>query len=225
LVDVFSLHAPVPYGDGRTLYEIIRTTNASKTLEVGFAYGLSTLFICQALADNGGGSHTAIDPVESTVWGGLGLRNIEKAGFRHMVRFFEACSHEVLPRLLAEREQFDFIFIDGYHVFDAVLLDFYYADRLVKPGAYIMFHDIWMPSVRKAIAFILRNRAYRLENKFIRERERFISWIVRGIKELWSNPFDLYSSFFLQQCFNPASLVVLQKIADDKRLWDHYQGF
>jgi hypothetical protein len=88
-----------------------------------------------------------------------------------------------------------------------------------------MFHDIWMPSVRKAIAFILRNRNYRLENKFVREREKLISWIVRGIKELWRNPFDVYSSFFLKQRYNPASFVVLQKVDDDKRLWDHYQGF
>ena len=225
LIDVFDRWAPVPYKDGQTLYQIVQETKASKTLETGFAYGLSTMFMCQALVDNGGGSHTAIDPAETTEWKSIGLINVRKAGFQDMVRFYEACSHEILPKLLAEGEEFDFVFIDGFHVFDAVLLDFYYADKLIRPGAHIMLHDIWMPSVRKAVAFVLRNRRYRMETRLMGTCEAFTTWIIRGIKDWLKNPFDVYSSYFLRQRYHQSSFVVLQKISDDDRLWDHYSSF
>jgi predicted O-methyltransferase YrrM len=224
-IDPFALAAPVPYSDGMILYQIIRDTKATKTLEIGFAYGLSTLFMCQGLVDNGGGHHVAIDPVESTVWKSVGLVNIRKAGFDNMVTFHEACSHDVLPKLLGEGEKFDLVFIDGFHVFDAVLLDFYYSDRLIECGSYIMIHDVWMPAIRKALGFILRNRHYRLESQFMPGPQRFALWFRRFLKDLWHNPYDLYSSGFMRQDYFRCPFVVLQKISDDDRLWNHYQCF
>ena len=205
--------------------KIVKQVRAAKTLEIGFAYGLSTLFICQALADNGGGNHTAIDPAQRTFWKSVGLANVKKAGFTDMVRFYEACSHEILPRLLAAGEQFDFVFIDGYHVFDAVLVDFYYSDRLIQPGSYIMFHDVWMPSVRKVVAFVLRNRSYKLARLFVTSREGLVPWLRRSLKELARHPFDLYSSWFLRQRYHVTRYVVVQKVRDDQRYWEHYRSF
>src|SRR5688572_19806288 len=71
----------VSYDDGLALYNLIRKTKAANTLELGLAYGLSTLFICQAHHDNGLGYHTAIDPLERTHWKSIGLLNVQKAGF------------------------------------------------------------------------------------------------------------------------------------------------
>jgi hypothetical protein len=48
--------------------------------------------------------------------------------------------------------------IDGYHTFDAVLIDFSLASLVSDPGAYIILDDVWMPSNRKAVSFTRSNR-------------------------------------------------------------------
>jgi hypothetical protein len=49
--------------EGATLQRLIRAVKPRVTLEIGFAYGVSTLFICEALAEVGGERHIVIDPL------------------------------------------------------------------------------------------------------------------------------------------------------------------
>ena len=58
--------------------------------------------------------------------------------------------------------RFDSILIDGSHLFDYVLVDFFYADKLLKNGGYVMFDDTWMPSIKKVLTFVMLNRRYTL---------------------------------------------------------------
>jgi hypothetical protein len=88
--------------------------------------------------------------------------NAQRAGLADRVRLIEAPSYEALPSLLKERAKLDFAFIDGMHTFDYALLDFFYVDKLLSPGGYVAFDDLWMPAIRKVIAFVLRNRSYEL---------------------------------------------------------------
>lgn len=46
------------------LYEYVRQYDCQNTLEIGMAFGLSTLAICQAIEHRGAGSHIAIDPYQ-----------------------------------------------------------------------------------------------------------------------------------------------------------------
>lgn len=69
-------------------------------------------------------------------------------------------SELILPRLAGDGLRRDFVFIDGSHLFDSVVVDFFYADRLLPVGGVIALHDTWMPSVRRAITFVSTNRAY-----------------------------------------------------------------
>ena len=57
--------ASIPYETGALLYSMVSREQLGRTLEVGMAYGLSTLFICQAHGDRGSGAHTAIDPYQT----------------------------------------------------------------------------------------------------------------------------------------------------------------
>ena len=68
----------------------------------------------------------------------------------------------MLCRCLSKAGKFDFIFIDGNHRFDDVLVDFYLSDQLISPGGLIVFDDMWMRSVRTTINFILTNRQYKI---------------------------------------------------------------
>ena len=55
---------------------------------------------------------------------------------------------------------FGLVFIDGMHLYDFTLVDFFYADLLVPPGGFVVFDDAQMPSVQRVIAYVLSNRAY-----------------------------------------------------------------
>jgi predicted O-methyltransferase YrrM len=235
---IFVLKSGIPYDEGMAIHELIRRTRSERTLEVGMAYGLSGLFACQAHVENNiGGVHTAIDPEQCNVFDSIGIINIERAGLEQHFRFFEACSYEALPQLLKQGERFDFIFIDGMHVFDFTLVDFFYADLLLKPGGYLMFDDLWMPSVRKVFLYVLRNRRYKLDMQWIWESKsilrRFLHFIrkdtARRIKikltlqHQLRNPFD-WSAIWLawKGCLK---YQVLQKMGEDDRSWSYHKEF
>jgi predicted O-methyltransferase YrrM len=145
--------------DGMWIYNLIRQSKAEHTLEVGLAEGYSTLFMLAALSENGGkGTHTALDPFETSDWNGIGLRKIEDTGMQSRFVFVPEKSLYALPRLAAERKSYQVIFIDGDHRFDAQMLDFVMADNLLDKGGYLLFHDTWMESTQKLMAFLVNNR-------------------------------------------------------------------
>ncbi len=82
----FACPSALPPAVGKVLYDLVTSHAFTKTLELGFAYGISTLYICQAFHDLGrtGLSHIALDPNQSTQWEGLGTYNIERAGLSHL---------------------------------------------------------------------------------------------------------------------------------------------
>jgi predicted O-methyltransferase YrrM len=217
----------IPYDEGLALYNFIRSTKAENTLELGLAYGLSTLFLCQAHHDNGMGHHTAVDPFECTQWKSIGLLNIRKAGLDSLLRFCAAPSDEILPQFLRDGERFDFIFIDGNHRFDYALLDFFYADKLLNSGGYIMFDDMWMPAIRKVCGFILRNRNYRLTTGFFGNPVPLWERCLRFAKSVVQSPLDIHSISFSGYVLAKGvfKYCLMQKVADDKRKWDHYKSF
>jgi hypothetical protein len=64
--------------EGRHLYNLVKENKFTHTLEVGLAMGASAAWICQALADNGNGSHIAIDPNQSTQYENLGRLLVDR---------------------------------------------------------------------------------------------------------------------------------------------------
>jgi predicted O-methyltransferase YrrM len=209
-----------PRETGAILYDIIKKFNCQNTLEVGMAYGLSTLAICQALEDRGIGSHIAIDPMQHRDWNAIGLLNIKRAGLENRVRFFEASSDEVLPQLVVAGEKIDFAFIDGMHLFDYTLVDFYYIDKLLTVGGYVVFDDIGMPAVRKVLHYVLTNRNYELielENTLaLRE------YLGRVKARFLQNPLDTDPGKIRWQ---PHNICLLKKIDEDKRNWNFHRWF
>ncbi len=215
--------------EGQVLYDLVRKTGAKKTLEIGFCYGLSSLFICQAHKDKGSGQHTVLDPWEKTKWESIGLLNIERAGLQEYLRFYEAPSHEALPQLLAQNEKFDFIFIDGVHLFDYTLVEFFYADKLLNPGGYLALDDLWMPSIRKTLSFILSNRHYRPAPDFHGAPYPLSRQCLRLARALLFGPLEARGlcHLFGQARYN---YRILEKTADDDwqeldKKWTHYKPF
>jgi predicted O-methyltransferase YrrM len=157
------LHSHVSTSDGAFLQRLIGDIDAASTLEVGMAYGLSTLFICGALLPKGARAHhIAIDPFQTQDWQGIGLANVRRANCAHLVEFHEERSEFVLPRLAAEGRQLDFAFIDGWHNFEQALVEFYYLDRMLRVGGIVAFDDSDWPSINKVLRYLVRLPGYRV---------------------------------------------------------------
>ena len=142
---------------GSELHRLVRDAGAKRSLEVGLAYGFSTIWIMDALAE--GGSHTAIDPFQASYWSGVGATQARRLANRDF-QLIEDYSIHALSDLIRAGERFDFIFIDGNHRFDDVLVDFYLADQLLAIGGIMALDDSWMPSIRTVANFVAANRAY-----------------------------------------------------------------
>ena len=121
---------------GAYLFQLVRAQRPALSLETGFAYGVSALFIAEALRQNGSGRHIVIDPFERTRFDGLGLRHVEEAGLAQHVTFYEEPSELCLPRLIVEGLRIDFAFVDGRHLFDHVVAECLFLARLL-PAAFV----------------------------------------------------------------------------------------
>ena len=229
--------------EGGVLQRLVRDSHAQVTLEVGLANGVSALFICEALAANGGGRHIAIDPHQAG-WHGAGLRSLERAGYRHMLEFHEAPSHRTLPALDAAGTRVDFALIDGWHTFDYALVDFFYIDRLLRVGGVVAFDDaLSYPALRRLVRYVARNRHYRAVEA---ESPRPLSWRRRvlgaaasPLRRGWLR--GTAARVLRAEVLDPdtaiglpnAELVAFEKLADDvpgdgsggTRRWDQHVDF
>ena len=142
---------------GMWLYSLCREAKPKAILEIGLAYGFSTVYFLAAIRENGFGNHTAVDPFQSD-WHGIGMLQSQNLNMSHCFRLIEEKSVSALVHFADRGEMFEVIFIDGSHVFDAILLDFALSAELCPMGGYIILDDMWMPSTRTAAAFIRSNR-------------------------------------------------------------------
>ncbi len=145
--------------EGYHLYSLIKDNNFKNVCEVGMAYGMSSVYICQAFKDSGlsGQSLISIDPNQSTQWENLGKLNLERAGLSGYSTVMEEKSFVAFSQLLERKYIFDLVFIDGMHLMDYTLSDLMYANKVTKVGSVIVLDDIRHKGVEKAFKFILQN--------------------------------------------------------------------
>jgi predicted O-methyltransferase YrrM len=149
---------------GRMLGDLCRAQGVKATLEIGMAWGLSTLYILEALADAhpDASCHVVMDPYERERFHDGGLSAVRAAGAEQMLEFYPEPSEIVLPRMLERGRQFDLVFIDGDHRFDGVFVDAVLANKLLKPGAVMVLDDAWFDPVYLTCKFLESNYGYEL---------------------------------------------------------------
>ena len=144
------------------LYRTVLARKPAVALEVGMAYGISSLAISRALRDAGGsGKLISLDPVQSSDYKRIGRLNVERAGSGEFHELVEAPDFLGLPMLLQRGQKIDFAYIDGWHTFDYALLDFFYVDKLLNPGGVVAFNDCGYRAVHKVLSFVRTHRHYR----------------------------------------------------------------
>jgi len=155
-------HTGISPSQGVWLYDLCVSVTPKATIEIGMAYGYSTLYFLAAIAKCQIGHHTAIDPFERSRWHGIGLAHAQAVappkGSDSAFRLIEDRSDRVATDLARSNCTFEIIFIDGKHRFDDVLVDFSLYAPLCPIGGHIVFDDMWMSSIRTAVSFVRTNR-------------------------------------------------------------------
>jgi predicted O-methyltransferase YrrM len=229
----YALHSGVDKFEGELLYRVISSDQAiQKTLEIGCAFGLSSLHICSALSARSSAKHVIIDPYQRQYWHGVGVHNLRRAGFGFF-ELIEEPSELVLPEL-AKREAgtYDLVFIDGVHTFDHMLLDFFYANYLIRIGGYVVIDDCNMASISRAVSYIVKYPCYRVLSQFGQHlhKKSLARRVGHAARLLLPQPIacnflpkNLYDNYYTRIVY--PSMVVLKKVEDDTRSWDWFAAF
>src|ERR1700730_7046516 len=214
----------IAVAEGSFLTEFIAgRPNVIRTLEVGCAYGLSSLHIASALAGRPGAHHVIVDPDESTAWSGVGVTNLDRAGI-DFYELREEPSEIALPQLLKEGAEFDLAFIDGWHTFDQTLIDMYYANRLVKVGGYIIIDDADLISVSKAISYFAEVPCYKIVAGAAGPVTRVVNVLWRLGKPFAELLFPRWLYDYFYGLGKYPSMVAMQKVTEDNRNWKWFRS-
>jgi len=159
--------ASITTAEGESLKKWTAKEKTVNTIEVGLAFGLSALHICEGLLLNKGANpkHTVIDAwqTQKDKYANFGLDILSKAGLDKIIEFHGEKSQIILPRFLDKNRQFDFAFVDGCHLFDCVFTDLFYLGQLVKKNGIIFIDDYDKPAIRKATTFFIKNLNWKIE--------------------------------------------------------------
>lgn len=234
--DAIKVHSCISSEGGEFLGEIISELEPVRSLEVGLAFGISALFICDALKRNSNARHIVIDPNQfNGTWKGIGINNLRKAGYGEVIQLYDIPSCLALPRLEADGVQIDFAFIDGMHTFDYAMVDFFYIDKLLRVGGVVVLDDGDLPSIRKLCRFILTNRSYSVFQCLClgRTRDRKLSFKRRLIHRA-AQVSELFKRLVKPEFFeidielglnSGSRCIALRKDAEDTRRWDFHRDF
>jgi predicted O-methyltransferase YrrM len=134
------------------LYEHIRNNRPGDLLELGTGRGGSAVFMAAALEANGVGHLTSVD---STRWQWLDptpREVLEKAGLSSWVTldkrfstytwFLKAEIEKRLDAAGSVQPEYDFIFVDGCKNWSADGLAVVLAERLLRPGGWLLLDDL-----------------------------------------------------------------------------------
>lgn len=232
--NIFPLQANTGEEQGIFLQEIIRSIKPRTTLEIGLAYGISSLFILETARDlgNANGSHIIIDPYPDIYWKNIGLLNIHKAGFDELVDFRKSLSHDALIELINEKKRIQFAYIDSTKVFDILLVDFSLIDKIMDIGGVIVFDDVCYPGIRRLMKLISKIPSYRFLDAHYREKETWEKRVVKKTASMVLQNFPFRKKIFPGLDFKTDNqnnvdfqCMAFQKISEDKRNLDWHTVF
>lgn len=224
-------------GEGEFLHSQIRQRGYYRTLEVGCALGMASLYICDASSQSPQWTHTIIDPNQTTKYRGIGIANLDRLGLDRY-RLLEKPSEFALPELLADGESYDLAFIDGWHTFDHTLIDFFYVNRMLRVGGMVVFDDADWPAVSRLLRYVSRYPAYERvqlpeeaggKQKRLRNGTRRIGHFTRilprklrelVLSDLLLNP----SEDALAISLSKRRWSALVKVEEDTRRYDWFEG-
>ena len=132
--------------------------------------------------------------------------------------------------MAAKGYRVQFAFIDGWHLFDHTLIDFFYVDQMMEIGGVIVFDDVIWPAINAVVRFVLANRDYELVEALEQPRtsavnrgKRFVKRLLRPLARTDKDPTERHRRLFRK--LEWAHSVAVRKVAPDTRPPSHYCPF
>jgi hypothetical protein len=155
------VHSQITRVNAEGLHRAVLQLRPERVLEVGAAYGLASVAILSALEElDGKGTLVSIDPYQRERFRDGGLALVARAGLAHRHEFIGDFDYLALPELVRCGRRFDLVYIDGYHSFDFVLVDYFYSDLMLDVGGVVGFNDCGWKSVFRVLRFIQSHKDY-----------------------------------------------------------------
>jgi predicted O-methyltransferase YrrM len=146
------------------LYSAVKACRPKTVIEIGMASGTASLAILAALNEIGdGGRLISLDPFQNdpkAPWYGIGVANVQRAGFTASHTLLEQYDYLALPQMIATGQRIQFAYVDGWHTFDYTLLDFFLLDKMMDPNGVVGFNDCGYRAVDRVLRFIKTHRKY-----------------------------------------------------------------
>jgi predicted O-methyltransferase YrrM len=200
--------------ESQFLFDCILKQDCKTVVETGIARGISSLAIAEALSHTGGKLY-GFDPCQTSEHGNAAVETIREFGLSNHFELKELGSEVALPQLASEGFKCDMLFIDGIHRFLERSMDFYYADRMLRIGGIVAFHDLWLPSMKKVLKMVRTFGTYKMietptTRPALKTKLRLLAGAVLKMRPYclwWPNGFS--------------NLLVLQKVSefDESVLW------
>lgn len=151
---------------GWLLYYLVRHLRPKLTVETGFGMGLSAMCQVAAHTRNAFGRHISIDPSFREWTYEAGLRMLEAQGDERF-HLLEHGSQWILPQLHLEGVMNDLglAFLDGCHLFEFAMLDFFYLEKALPIGGLLLVDDPEAPAVSTMLRFVESNRKIHVRSR------------------------------------------------------------
>lgn len=193
---------------GELLASWVKKAAPQHILELGFGYGVASLWIESSRPARS--MHTIVDHLimakkSSPVFSFMKAQN--KVSFEQ-----KYSSQEFLAAQLKKKTKYDFIFLDADLKFDGFMTDMYFVTKLLSLGGLVVIRNVWNPSIRAGLMFLLKNLPYRLEHVDL-EDEHFIRSI------------PYFGARKLEKLLRPMDFAVLRLVGQDTREWNHFVAF
>jgi predicted O-methyltransferase YrrM len=134
------VYMPVSASGGQLLYALVRAIRPKVVVEFGTSYGISTLHLAAAVADNGTGHVFSTELSAAKI--AAAQANVDEAGLRDRVTILSGDARETLADIAGP---IDLVLLDGWK--DLYLPVLQLLEPRLVPGALVIADDITMPSV------------------------------------------------------------------------------
>jgi predicted O-methyltransferase YrrM len=136
----------------KDLYNFVLENKPQNCLELGFAHGASSCYLAAALDELGSGKLTSVDLLSGLEWQKPSIEELlEKTGLGPWIsvkREHTGYNWFLKKRIMENSVDnvctpiYDFCFIDGSKNWTIDTTAFFLADKLLKPGGWIVFDDL-----------------------------------------------------------------------------------
>ena len=232
--DRIPLHSHTSIEQGVFLQRMFDIVKPLQSLEVGFAYGISAMFILEKHREiqSKHNAHLVIEP--DNYWGNAAIFNIEKEGLIDFLQIKNGYSDTVLTKLFHEEFRLQFAYIDTTKQFDVVMQDFYFINKMMDCGGIVILDDCggnW-PGIQRVARFINTLPNFKMIEGHNKNKVSFKKKAVGKILAFVINLLPFKQLFYPTINFKTDeelgldySCIAFQKLEEDSRNWNWDKPF